>query len=82
MAEILVTFPDCDSHRKWVGLGSAGWKEEVGDTYGSTDKEIKGAMPAFAESLTPEQIQQVAVYERVRFGESDLEAERAACGLD
>lgn len=82
LTNVLVTFPDCDTHRKWVGLGSARWKEEVGPTYGSANSEIKGAMPAFAASLTPEQIQQVALYERVRFGESDLGTERTACGLD
>lgn len=82
LTSVLETFPTCDEHQQWVKLGSVRWKEEVGDTYGATDQVVDGAMPSFAESLTPEEIQQIVVYERVRFGEADLASEKAACGLD
>jgi mono/diheme cytochrome c family protein len=81
LAGVLETFPDCADHKQWVALGSAGWKAAVGDTYGATGKPISGAMPNFEASLTPEQIEQAALYERVRFGGADLEVEKGACGL-
>jgi mono/diheme cytochrome c family protein len=79
--DVLITFPDCQDQQRWISLGSAGWKEEVGDTYGATDRPINGAMPRFEESLTSDQIRQAALYERVRFGGVDLETEKEACGL-
>jgi hypothetical protein len=38
---------------------------------------ISGGSP----SVRPEQIEQAALYERVRFGGADLEVEKGACGL-
>jgi len=55
----------------WVALGSTGWQAEVGDTYGDTDKPVNGGMPAFAESLTPEELTSVIVYERTTFSGLD-----------
>lgn len=55
----------------WVGLGSTGWQAEVGDTYGDTAKPVNGGMPAFAESLTPEELTSVVVYERTTFSGLD-----------
>lgn len=75
------TFPDCDDHVRWVTLGSERWKDEVGPTYGTQAKPIDQVMPEFGTSLTPVQLKQIALYERVRFGEADLESEKAACGL-
>lgn len=81
LTDVLVTFPDCQEQQRWISLGSARWKEEVGETYGATDKPIAGAMPSFEESLTANQVRQAALYERVRFGGLDLETEKEACGL-
>lgn len=53
----------------------------MGETYGATDKPVVGAMPSFEESITAEQVRQVALYERVRFGGMELETEKEACGL-
>ncbi len=74
------TFPDCATQQKWISLGSEGWKKNVGDSYGATDKPIEKVMPSF-DKLTDTELAQVAVYERVRFGGGDLETERIACGL-
>ena len=81
LATVRETFPDCADQQKWITLGSEGWKNEVGDTYGAQGKAITTVMPAFGESLSPEQIKQIALYERVRFGGADLASEKTACGL-
>lgn len=81
LSEVHETFPDCATQQKWISLGSEGWKKNVGDTYGATDKPIDKVMPTFNQ-LSETQLAQVAVYERVRFGGGDLETERNACGLD
>jgi hypothetical protein len=78
---VLTTFPQCADHRRWIALGSEGWRDEVGDTYGATDEPVDGGMPAFGDELSLERIQQAALYERVRFGGADLLSEKAACGL-
>lgn len=80
LATVLETFPDCAEHQEWISLGSVKWSESVGDTYGATDKPVAGVMPSF-DKLTGTELAQIAVYERVRFGQGDLEAERLACGL-
>jgi hypothetical protein len=69
------TFPDPTDHAHWVFLGSTGWQEEVGDTYGATEKPVSGGMPAWGTSLTPEELMEVVIYERAEFGELDVEAE-------
>jgi mono/diheme cytochrome c family protein len=76
------TFPDCADHVRWVSLGSQRWKDTVGPTYGAQARPINGAMPEFGKSLTPDQLKQIAVYERVRFGGADLETEKASCGVN
>jgi mono/diheme cytochrome c family protein len=81
LAGVMATFPDCEEQIRWISLGSQRWREEVGDTYGATAKPVAGAMASFAESLSETEIRQVALYERVRFGEADVDAERSACGL-
>jgi hypothetical protein len=80
LSAVLETFPDCDTHKLWVSLGSEGWKEEFGDTYGATARSIEKVMPTF-NKLSKTELAQVAVYERVRFGGGDLATERTACGL-
>lgn len=80
LSSVLETFPDCNTHMQWISLGSEGWKEAFGDTYGATGKPIEKIMPTF-NKLSETELAQVAVYERVRFGGGDLETERVACGL-
>lgn len=79
---VVETFPSCDDHIQWVDLGSAAWKSQVGDTYGATDKPVQGGMPQNGATLTDEEIQSVVVYERVRFGDEELESVLADCGLE
>jgi mono/diheme cytochrome c family protein len=62
---VLETWPDFRDHLAWVAVGSQGWS---GDTYGATDKPKNGGMPAFAGTLTEEELAQVVLYERVEFG--------------
>ncbi len=68
LSGVLETFPECSEHMRWVSLGSEGWTDEVGPTYGATNTPVEGQMPSMAARLTPEQIAAVAVYERSRFG--------------
>ena len=79
LVDLLETFPTCEQHILWVELGSNRWKDEVGPTYGATDKEVTGVMPSFQESLTADEIAQVAAYERVRFGGLDGELAAEQC---
>lgn len=80
LATVRETFPSCDDHIEWISLGSRGWEEAHGGTYGASDTPIEGSMPAF-DHLNRLELAQVAVYERVRFGEGDLEGELTACGF-
>ena len=80
LSTVRETFPDCDEHKRWISLGSVRWKEQVGETYGAKGSVVNGAMPAFND-LSDVQLGQIAMYERVRFGGADQEAESAACGL-
>ena len=82
LTSVLETFPDCETHRRWVTLGSERWKEEVGDVYGAPGKEITAIMPSFEAVLTEEEIRQVASFERVRFGGGGMGTVLADCGLD
>ena len=81
LTSVLETFPDCETHRQWVTLGSERWKEEVGPVYGASGKEITAIMPSFGAILTDEEIQQVASFERFRFGGGEMAAVLADCEL-
>ena len=81
LTSVLETFPDCETHRQWVNLGSERWKEEVGLVYGAPGKEITAIMPSFETVLTELEIQQVASFERFRFGGGDMAAVLADCDL-
>ena len=75
------TFPSCTDHIEWVTLGSNRWRDEVGPTYGATNKPVEGAMPEGAATFTAEEIAAVAFFERVQYGDQP-EAEAAAdCGV-
>jgi mono/diheme cytochrome c family protein len=80
LASVRETFPDCETQIEWVRLGSTGWQEEHGETYGAPGKPVNGGMPSFAE-LGDREIRQVVLYERVRFGGADEVTEAEACGL-
>jgi mono/diheme cytochrome c family protein len=82
LTSVLETFPDCETHRQWVTIGSDRWKDEVGPVYGAPGKEITAVMPSFDAVLTDEEIQQVAAFERFRFGAGDMGAVLADCGLE
>lgn len=77
---VLATFPEdaCVTHIEWVALGSVGWPEA---TYGANGKAVAGGMPGFEASLTPQELAQVTLYERVAFGGEDLATAEAGCGL-
>ena len=64
-------FADPAAQLQWVALGSTAWQSEVGDTYGDTDKPVEGGMPGFADTLTPEELTAVIIYERAEFGGLD-----------
>ena len=78
---VLGTFSSCADHIEWVTKGSPGFLAEGASTYGDTGKPINGGMPAFASSLSAEQIAAVAAFERVRLGAGDPAAVLADCGL-
>lgn len=80
--ELLTTFPagSCSEQIEWITLGTAGFPEPV---YGATGKPVGGfgVMPGFGATLEPEQIAEVALYERVQFGGEPLEEAEIDCGL-
>lgn len=70
---VLSTFPACEDHVDWVRLGTRGWIDEIGPTYGGGDGALKnagsfGVMAGYGSALTDEEIRAVVVYERVTFG--------------
>lgn len=77
---VVTTFGSCEDHVTWVRLGSEGWRSEVGGTYGDTDKNVGGGMPAHA-ALTEEQLRSVVAFERVRFGGANPDETLVDCGL-
>ena len=81
LTSVLETFPDCDTHRQWVTIGSDRWQEEVGPVYGAPGKEITAIMPSFEAVLTEVEIQQVAAFERSRFGGGEITEVLSDCGL-
>ncbi len=62
------TFVDPATQVEWVTIGSDGWLEAHGDTYGDTAKPVAGGMPAFEGTLSAEEIDSVVAYERETFG--------------
>ena len=78
---LLTTFPEgqCSTHVEWVRLGSAQWPEP---TYGANEKPVGGsglAMPSFGSLLSDDELKAVALYERVAFGDQELEAAKLDC---
>jgi len=81
LSQVRDTWPSCDDHQEWIALGSEGWKAEHGPAYGADNTLITKVMPGQATSLTPEEIAEVAAFERVEYGGGDPTIELAACGL-
>ena len=65
---VIETWPTCDAHVEWVEVGSEGWSQRYGDTYGATDKPVQGGMPAHGNVLTLEEMRLVAAFERISYG--------------
>lgn len=78
---VIETFPACEDHVLWVSLGTAGWREQVGDTYGATNKPVGGGgnMQGYSPALTPEEIASVVLFERVTYGGIDAAEAEADC---
>ena len=78
---VTATFPTCDDHIDWVALGTTGWSQERGPTYGANNKAVGGfgIMPGFAPSLTSQELAAVVLYERVTFGGLDAAEAEADC---
>jgi mono/diheme cytochrome c family protein len=81
LTAVLDTFPACDMQMQWITLGSEGWKDQVGPTYGAPGKEITAVMPSFGSVLTEVEIRQVAAFERSFIAEGAADAVLADCGL-
>jgi mono/diheme cytochrome c family protein len=81
LSNVRETWPSCDDHQEWIALGTERWKSERGPVYGADDVPITKVMPAHGERLTPEEIAEVAAFERVEYGDGDQAIELAACGL-
>ncbi len=78
---VVETFPSCADHIKWVTLGTNRWRDQVGDTYGATDKAVGGVgvMQSYEAGLSPEEIAAVVLFERVTFGGLDPEETTDDC---
>lgn len=76
---VLETFPVCYEQVRWVSLGSARWKKEVGSTYGATSKPVRGGMPSFGSRLSSDQIMELVVFTRTVFGGSPPEEAVSNC---
>ncbi len=57
------SFPKPADQVAWVALGSAGWTQ-AGETKLPGGKSVAGGMPAWAASLTPEDLMAVVLHER------------------
>lgn len=81
LASVAEEFPSCAEHIEWVTLGSDGWSDAHGETYGATEKPVTGGMPAFGATLSADEIAAVAAFERHRHAGVPLEVVLADCGV-
>lgn len=79
--DVATTWPTCAEQIEWIVLGSDGWKEANGGTYGATGKSVEGGMPAQSGSLEPRQIASVAAFERTTYGDIPAAEALSECGL-
>ncbi|MEA2057827.1 MAG: cytochrome c [Actinomycetota bacterium] len=82
LEEVATTWPTCTEQIEWITLGSDGWKEANGNTYGATNKPVEGGMPAQSSVLDPAQIASVAAFERTTYGGVPEATTLTECGLD
>ncbi len=76
---IYQTWPSFVDHFHWVRLGSAGWTQQYGDTYGATDKPVGGGMPGFGpDQVTDGQLAAIILHERLDLGGADPNPEDTA----
>lgn len=66
-------FPEPASMVAWVALGSAGYQAAGIDEY-APGKPVNGGMPAWADSLTAEELMSVVLHERTAFGGETFDA--------
>lgn len=80
---VLVTFPadTCSDQIRWVAIGSDNWPDPTYGANGIAVGSSGAAMPGFADSLTPEELAAVVIYERVAFGGQTLADAEADCGV-
>lgn len=81
LAGVTETWPSCTDQIRWITLGSEGWREQEGDSYGATAKPVLGGMPGHGETLGAAEIAAVAAFERVTYGGAEEAATLAACGV-
>lgn len=80
--EVVTTFSRCEDHIQWVSLGTVGWSEEIGPTYGDNNKPVGGfgVMQGYTETgLSLQEIAAVVLYERVTFGGLDAAEAESDC---
>ena len=68
---VLETFSDPAVQVEWVALGSDGWRQANGSSYGDTGKPVEGGMPAWEGTLTEEEIAAVVLHERITLSGDD-----------
>ena len=69
MEPIYETWPNFEDHFHWVRLGSAGWLQDEGNTYGANNKPVGGGMPGFAaDSLSDADLIYIILHEREDLG--------------
>ncbi len=76
---IYETWPSFVDHFEWVRLGSQGWAEEHGPTYGANDKPVGGGMPGYsADQLDDAHLIWVILHERATLGGANPDPEDQA----
>lgn len=70
---VAAVFPKPADQVAWVNLGSAGWLA-AGKTELPNGKAVNGGMPAWATSLTPEELMSVILHERAVYGGEAFDA--------
>lgn len=78
---VLTTFPDPAEQVRWIFLGSDGWKNEVGPTYGAVDKTVAPGMPAW-QSLSGEELLTATLHERTTLSGEEFNLEDWQAVLD
>lgn len=71
---VVETFPQPADQVTWIALGSAGYQDAGFSTYGGTDKPINGGMPGQEAALSPAEIMEVVLHERVEYGGEEFDA--------